>query len=217
MLCPSSTEQVSVQSKLPQFTLRTLFLAISGLGVLFAVCNAIGLLASFGLLVFISLIALHIIGNALGTSLRDHAPVSPTHSGNYGDNPTSGHFSFALPPGVALPQSTSRLSQRTPLGWVIFLTTLVGLVAGGWLGSWILLNSAGTSLHGLALGAISSGVLGGFAGFLFGSFVKTWLSVWRQACRESDHFDKRRKLPSTYFPALRNDIAPALVADLDAG
>ena len=59
--------------KWPQFRLRTLMFAVALLAVLFAVMGLIGPTASAGLVMILVLAGLHVIGNALGTSLRDTA------------------------------------------------------------------------------------------------------------------------------------------------
>ena len=61
--------------KLPQFGLRTLFLIVAVCGALFALFGAIGWLASFGLLIVLSIVCLHVLGNVLGRSLREQAFV----------------------------------------------------------------------------------------------------------------------------------------------
>jgi hypothetical protein len=161
------------------------------LAILFAICGAIGPLASCGLSVVLVLVGLHVAGNALGTSLRDEASqLSAANETTMQGEP----FSVPVPVRLDGSHSVSRLSQRTPLGWVILASTFTGTVIGSWLGQWILVNSTTVPLRGILLGAVSSGVLGAFGGLLFGSFLNTWLGAWRQACAESDRCDKQHAL-----------------------
>jgi hypothetical protein len=168
--------------KPPQFSLRTLFALVSALGVLLAVFEAIGLLASLGLLLFLILVGLHVIGNALGTTLRDQSP-SPAQVRD-GLLAPIGPLEYRMQ--LDRPRTTSRLSEQLHLGWVVAAATLLGAVAGGYTGTWVLVQIGDQSTRGLILGAISSGVLGAFFGGLSGCFLKTWLSAWWQASSESD-------------------------------
>ncbi len=56
----------------PRFTLRTLWIVITALCCLFAVMASLSALWSAMLLLFLCLIAAHVLGNSLGTKLRDH-------------------------------------------------------------------------------------------------------------------------------------------------
>ncbi len=60
-----------ISQSLPQFRLRTLFLVVTYLAVVFALMGVIGPIASTALLLLLAMIALHVAGNALGTRLRD--------------------------------------------------------------------------------------------------------------------------------------------------
>jgi hypothetical protein len=201
------------RTKLPQFTLRTMFLAMTCLGVLFAVLGTIGLAASLALLLILALVGLHVAGNVLGTKLRDetsHAQIQNANIlGTYSSAQSAVH--------VDCPHSVSGLYQRTRLGWIIYVATVVGAMAGGLLGISLLINFAGTPIRGVIVGAVSSGVLGAFFGFMFGGFLKIWLSAWWQASSESDKYDGRKAARAVLLPRLRTDVSATLVADFDAG
>lgn len=159
--------------KWPQFRLRTLMLGVTGCCVLFGLMREIGPLASVGLCFFLLLVFLHGAGNAIGTSLRDEASR---------DNETSEVSPRpAAPAALQIANSPSRLRERTPLGWSVFVLTALGAALGGSLSSlayayWTDVNSAG-----LIVGAVSSAILGGFFGFLSSSFLKMIFRAWRQA------------------------------------
>ena len=57
----------------PRFSLRGLMLAVSAVCCLFGLLTAVGLFWSAILLFFLSLILAHVLGNALGTALRDRS------------------------------------------------------------------------------------------------------------------------------------------------
>ena len=58
----------------PRFTLRTMLLAVTALGCLFGLMSALGTVWSVAILMFGCLLAGHVLGNSLGTRLRDGAP-----------------------------------------------------------------------------------------------------------------------------------------------
>jgi hypothetical protein len=66
-----NSAEPSVVLERPQFCLRTLMLSVTLCGVLFATMSALGGLWSVMLILFLSLAAAHVFGNALGTKLRD--------------------------------------------------------------------------------------------------------------------------------------------------
>jgi hypothetical protein len=185
------TTSEPVRTNLPQFTLRTLFLAITCLGVAFALLETIGMAASCALLVGGSLIGLHVAGNVLGTTLRDNAPIAPEQKPDAPLNHISPETFNQLDR-----RSVSSLYRRARLGPSIYLATAAGAIAGGIVGDLFLMNFAHTSIRGLILGAASSGVLGGFFGFLYGCFLRAWLGAWWQASSESDDCQRRRAASS---------------------
>src|SRR5688572_10022756 len=110
----------STPSNLTQFQLRTLFVGVGLLGVVFAIARLGGWGVSLALVTFIALAAAHVVGNVLGTRLRDE--VSPQL------NQTPAH----LPHAVDLDQRRieGRLNQRTPLGRFIHFTSGGGAILG---------------------------------------------------------------------------------------
>jgi hypothetical protein len=164
----------------PQFGLRTMLAVVAILAVLFAVMSTIGPTASVGLLLTLAVIGLHVAGNALGTTLRDNAPTEAIEQ-RAAHQPRAAALkraSAALPP--------SRLYHRTSLGWMIWVTTVLGCGVGGWFGATELAPWFGPSTAGLVVGAGSFAVLGAFFGFLSGSFLKMALTAWWQAIHVVD-------------------------------
>jgi hypothetical protein len=190
-----------------------MFLVVTCLALLFAVFGAIGLSASFALLLVLALVGLHVIGNVLGTKLQNETPFAAAED----ENTISASPPADYAARIACPHSISGLYQQTRLGWIIHVTTAIGALAGALLGTSFLVNFANTSIRGIIVGAVSSGVLGAFMGFMYGSFLKIWLSAWWQASSESDKFDRRKPSRATFLPRLRSDVSASLVADIDAG
>jgi hypothetical protein len=161
-------------SPLPRFSLRTLWVAMTVLCCLFAVMAAIGLWLSAVLALFLSLLMAHVLGNSLGTRLRDQ---------------TTRQIAAARDASAAGPApiewevvAPKRLTQRARLNRITLLMGIGGALVGGELGG---VGFAAMYDHApvsaVALGVVSAGVLGAFAGFLASSF----LSVVRQALAEA--------------------------------
>jgi hypothetical protein len=119
-----------------------------------------------------ALIAAHLIGNALGTRLRDE--VSP----QWNAKPEQ-----AAPQLIRARQMARdlRLHQRTPLGRVIHITSGGAAVVGGVTGGLALAVGTDASPAGWLVGTVSSAVLGGFFGFMLASFLEMTLRAWWQA------------------------------------
>jgi hypothetical protein len=163
----------------PRFTLRTMLLAVTALGCLFGMMSALGTVWSMVILLFGCLVAGHVLGNSLGTRLRDGAPKRSGVSQALRD----ARFAVTHRSGV----EGSGLSQRTRLSRVTLVMSFGGATAGAFLG--------GTGLAAIypdagapavALGVVSSAVLGGFMGFLTSSFLSVTLKAWREALAQSD-------------------------------
>ena len=162
----------------PQFRLRTLFLVTTVCGAFFAILGAIGFLASVGLIVVLSIVCLHVLGNVLGRKLREHSPV-----GMYDEASQPISFSHRpIEPVAAL--ASSRLFERTSVGWTMRVFCATGALAGGTLGAVALCLWDAIRLPGIVLGGISSAVVGAFFGFLIGSFLEMALRAWWQAASE---------------------------------
>ncbi len=145
-----------------QFGLRSLMLAITLCGILFAAMSALGALWSATLILFLSLAAAHVVGNALGTQLRDAGSRQP------GPVEPAVPFDAARPP---VP-TAQRLRERTGVSRGMLVIAAIGGLAGGTLGGVALAATLGeqASLAAFALGVVSSAVLGGFFAFLSSSF-----------------------------------------------
>jgi hypothetical protein len=163
----------------PQFRLRTLFLAVTVFGVLFGLLHALGPIASAVFLMVLATIGLHMVGNALGTTRRDESTE------RFGERARPVVDQFGVAERCAAVKKSHRLRERSPLGWVIRITTLLGATAGMAAGVFALSQWTDGKLPGLVLGATSAGVLGGFFGFLGGSFLEITRRAWWQASFES--------------------------------
>jgi hypothetical protein len=139
-----------------------------GLGVACAAINWLGLAGWLAVVVLGASIAMHVAGNALGTSLRDAADRRLERP--------------AGKPKVDLPTpAPTHLERRTSLGLLIPVSACIGGICGGIAGSVALVVWTAASLPGAVLGGISSAVLGSLFGFLAASFIEIVRTSLREA------------------------------------
>lgn len=170
---PQPEDDPDAVLKPPQFTLRALLVLMTAAACLFAVMTAVGSLWSLAILLLLALVSAHVVGNAVGTKLRNRSPGRPMVRRRVVS-------SRSAPPGEnALPK---RLTEPTPLHWITLVMAGSGALGGGYFGgSALAANYPGATTAAVVLGVVSSGVLGGFAGFATSSF----LFVMRQALSEA--------------------------------
>jgi hypothetical protein len=163
-------------SNLSQFNLRTLFAAVAVLALICAIARYGGWAGLLAASTFAALIAAHVVGNALGTRLRDE--VSPQLNAKP-ITPATRPFGPRI---VTVPR---RLHERTPIGRLILVTSTGAAGVGGILGGLALAFWTGASFAGWLVGTLSSALLGGFFGFLLASFLEMTLGAWWQAAGET--------------------------------
>lgn len=159
----------------PKFSLRGLWLIMTVLCCLFALMAAIGLFWSAVLLLVLCLVMAHVLGNSMGTRLREHANRQVEHDRALGRRE---------PPDVIRlnVDAPRQLTQRIRLKRITLVMTVGGAVVGAEFGgAGLAAIHPQAPIGAVALGVVSSAVLGGFAGFLASSF----LSVVRQALNEA--------------------------------
>ena len=170
--------------KPPQFTLRTLLLIVTALGCLLAVMTAIGSLWSLAILLLLALVLAHVLGNAVGTKLRDRS-VGREHA----DPAMTSHR--PLPRRELL--SPKRLTERARPHWITLVFTAGGALAGGYFGGSALAASyPDATAAAVVVGFVSSGVLGGFAAFTASSFLWVARAALSEAHAASDRHQPRR-------------------------
>jgi len=171
--------------KPPQFNLRTMLLAVAIVSVLIALMTSVGPLAAFGILLLVLSIIAHVAGNALGTRLRENGN-RPLEAEPENVAARRAKTQTPLPSADFAPDT--RLGGRHALGWTTIAAVLVGGLFGAGLGgtflAWLCWDKATTV--GIVCGAAASGALGGFAGFLLGSFIGELLRAYLQAVRPTE-------------------------------
>jgi hypothetical protein len=152
-----------------------MFAAVAFFAVAFAVIRYGGAGTVVVVLTFGLLVAGHVVGNVLGTRLRDE--VSPQLNPKPIEQPRPA--SFVRPIDI-----DRRLRERTPLGRIILFTSAGAAVIGALLGGLALAFWTGASVSGWLVGSLSSGVLGGFFGFMLASFLEMTIRAWSQATKQ---------------------------------
>ena len=184
---PRLPEDHDATLKPPQFSLRSLLIGTTVVAVLLALMTVVGTLWSLAILFLVLLMAAHVVGNSLGTRLRDGGTGRSARLTVWAPERHAARTSRSAVP------SPTRLRQRSRLHWINLVLTLGGVAAGGYFGGASLAATypeATTAAHALAY--VSSGVLGGFAVFAVSSF----LSVVRQALSEAHAGSDRRPSPA---------------------
>ena len=130
------------------------------LGVACAAIGWLGLAGWLAVVVVLASIAMHVAGNAIGTSLRDSADQR-----------------LERVPGRTMPTvpraGPSHLERHTSLGRLVPVSAGIGAACGGVVGTAALVVFAAASLPGA--------VLGGLFGFLAASFVEIIRTSLREA------------------------------------
>jgi hypothetical protein len=161
----------------PRFSLRTMLLVVTALCCLFAVMAGVGMIWSAVLLLFLSLVVAHVLGNSLGTKLRDQ--TSRQIEAERASRPP---VAAAAPSPSELAEAPRRLTERTSLHRVTFVMAGLGAFVGAELGGvGVAAIYPQASNSAVALGVLSAAVLGALTGFLASSFI----AVVRQALAEA--------------------------------
>jgi hypothetical protein len=181
---PRLPEDDDATLKPPQFSLRSLMIGTTVLAALLTVMTALGTVWSLAILFLVLLAAAHVLGNSLGTRLREGGLGRSARPAVWAPARYAGRKSTSAIP------SPMRLRERRRLHWVNLALTLGGMAVGGYFGGASLAATypeATIAAHALAYA--SSGVLVGFAVFAVSSF----LSVVRQALSEAHAGGDRRR------------------------
>jgi MFS family permease len=189
---PTLSEPLAVGSELPDdrplpsfhFSLRHMFWGVTLACLVLAATVAVAELgtAPLALLLIVFAVVLHVVGTAIGTQLRDHADEQ------YARRPQPTVQLVASPTQVVRPSS---LHQRgLPLPW-LSAWIAIGLVLGGVAGAGLFSVAIGhrATPVGIAVGGLSTAVLGGWFAFIAASSWTILRQGWREAV--SDHHRDR--------------------------
>src|SRR5436190_835906 len=121
---PESRQFDSTALGPPRFTLRTLMLAMVAVSCLMAIGTAVGTALSLMLLFFVGLITAHVLGNSVGTKLRDRASTSMDTDRRLDEAVRTQARALRLPRDLA----PSRLGQHKRLSRVAPVMACAGAV-----------------------------------------------------------------------------------------
>jgi hypothetical protein len=170
-----------------RFSLRHLFWLVTGVCIFLAIFASFqeGSYGAIALLMTIAVVILHLLSTAVGNRLRAE---TDRQTGTF--QPLDG---AGLTPAQLSQISLGGCSSRSPLHtrgmalrWLPMLV-VAGALLGGCLGALLLELTVGghTTSIGVAVGALSSAVLGGWFAFLGGSFSAIIRQGWRDALADS--------------------------------
>jgi len=194
---PPTCTQLEEQPLL-HFGLRQLFWFVAVVSVLLAGMSARGGMTALALLLAALIVALHVASTMIGGRLRAQADeriaretgqVFSEHIHRSAAEGVEGH------PHVELaPRSPWHGRGVTPLPWLRPII-VAGVLIGGLGGAFFLTLTIGhrTSPAGIAVGAISLAVLGGWLGFLGSSFYGIARHGLREALAEQQKDEARHK------------------------
>ena len=167
------------ETRPPQFTTRTLLAGTAACALLVVVLQAVGLVWGAAIIWFLLLIAAHVAGNLHGSHRDlDAAGIAPRGAADRA-SPISGG------PGIAAACApATRLRFSKGFGRALLVLTIATAVAGWLFGTAVLLLLTRADAGGVLLGGLSAGILGGFLGFVAGSFAMVATRAFREAAHE---------------------------------
>ena len=169
----------------PQFGLKGLFWTTTLVAVAIVALSALSPMVASGVVLLVLAVGAHVVGNALGTRLRDHGntPLPTADQPLRRERPQQHHFAPPTP-----------LSHRQKMGRMMSVLSGAGAILGGGAGGALLalLNWEKVTVANMALATVSCAILGALVGFLGGSFVKVAFEAWWQAHRDSNAERSRR-------------------------
>jgi hypothetical protein len=177
------------EPNLMRFGLRQFFLFISLATLLIAAMATLGGVWPWVIGSLAALVAAHVLGTFLGTRLRDTSAEVQQWKARPGSPDRDEPVALPQPVSVAdlnLPATTS-LASYEKIGrwrnWLVAAATVIGFAAGG-AG---IHRAVGDDVTwpGVALGAVSCGVIGAWAALLGVNFYMIARHVLREANRES--------------------------------
>ena len=158
----------------PRYSLRALLLAVTACGLF---CGAFWWLSPsvvvLGALLGL-MIAAHVIGNSMGTQLRDRAVPRPTViSLRQRDEAAAGRA------------PTTHLGDHGSPSWLLLVPTAVGALLAMFAGCWWIESTyhIGFDIAGLAVAGSAFAVLGGLATFAVTTFTQVLATAFWQALR----------------------------------
>lgn len=169
------------------FGLRQWFYFISGVAIFCALLARLEAVGAILVVSIVALIAAHIVGTFLGTKLRDTSADVTRWKARPGSLDADSPVAVRQPVAVGelrLPETTTLAGQGRG-GWRTWLAAGIGALVGLVCGAAAIWQLAGPDVTraGVALGALSSGVIGAWMALLASNFWAIAREAWRHAHR----------------------------------
>ena len=173
----AQSEDLAPALKPQQFGLRELFWFVALTTIVLVAIKVLPPLVSAVMILFGLAIFAHVIGNALGTKLRQHGDVVLRDTPDGESVRADQHFAPA-----------TELSNHRGLSRLTTILSAIGAVAGslGGGGALAAINWEKATLANVGLAAFSCAVLGGLMGFWMASFLQVALEAWMQAISDEE-------------------------------
>lgn len=176
----------------PQFGLRTLLAIVTVCGALLALRQWFDPVVIFVLVFLAACVFCHVVGNAIGTRLRQIGDLSNAMP------PDDSYQRLRAPPRPQDFAPATHLSRRQSLGWAIIIASSMGATGGAIGGGlWTFMNARGrVGPFDIVIGVIAFAVLGGLAAFAVFGFAQVLLGAIWQALKSqgnANHTEARSK------------------------
>jgi hypothetical protein len=168
-----------------RFGLRQLFWFVTAIGALLAVLVSAGGLAALGLMLSMLLVAGHVGSTALGSRLRAHTDEVSGWEKRCCLPANGADLAAATRQAAELPPCSPLHGHRAPSRGLLLLAAF-GVLLGALVGGIVLAVIVGhhTSAAGIAVGAVSTAVIGGWVAFLGGNFYGIAKHIWDESVVE---------------------------------
>jgi hypothetical protein len=191
---PTATKSVSADPPLFRFQLRQLLYFVAVVSFILAATVLSQGVAALAMLLAALVVAAHLFSTALASRLRSRTDEAQALARANGRRPFEHSSEHANPSSIPhCVRSPWHARGSTSLPWLPRLI-LAGVIIGGTVGASVLGMTVGhrTTLAGVAVGGISSAVLGGWFAFLGGSFYGIFRHGLRDAIAEQKKDEGRR-------------------------
>lgn len=151
---------------------------VAAIGIVLAVMTNLGPIGAFALGLALLCVLIHVVGNAIGTRLREAGDSHPPLA-------SDGLRALQAPVAVHEFAPATRLGRRQSLGWWLPVTLVFGFLAGAAAGGLLLVNTYGPAATPmrLAIGGGAFGLIGAFFGGLLGALLQVVLLALWEAIR----------------------------------
>lgn len=170
-----------------QFSITTMLLVVGLLALGFSLGKLPLGHAGLMLITLVLLVAVHVVGNALGMYLRDQSPLHREQE------PLPLHAQpLRHEPPRTFDDAPTHMQQRSYSGWWVAASLMIGVTAGGIGGARLFWSWYEQAWSSWLLGTLSAAVIGGIFSFILSSFLVMSYLAWKEATREDVNYSEAR-------------------------